>query len=132
MIFHVIPDLCIWVLNTRKNRIILFLLYYCCYTIILASATLAVETKPNTKNTEMDLGDIKKLLIKTTDVPDMANFDDEEYPEYEDYLNKSGKISLLFITIFYIDNKSHENLFPFFFLLIYFTFSTISGLFFVW
>lgn len=117
MIFYVILDLCIWVLNTRKNRVILFLLYYYCYTIILASATLAIETKQEPTNIENIMDSNKKLLLKTTSAPDTGNFYDDEYPEYEDYLNKSGGMAFVFFFYFsYQDllicikvNKSRKN-----------------------
>lgn len=98
MIIHSIPDK-LWVFNKKRNKnfnYFMLSLIYCYYSIILTSATLAIETNTKTSMDRFELTvqpmHISEFIPHGTIEEEDEYFDDDELDEYDiSSNNKTGE-----------------------------------------
>lgn len=102
MIIHSIPDK-LWVFNKKRNKnfnYVMLSIIYCYYSIILTSATLAIETNTKSSAGRFELTaqpmHISEFIPHGTIEEEDEYFDDDELDEYDiSNKNKTGEFVVL-------------------------------------
>lgn len=102
MIIHSIPDK-LWVFNKKRNKnvnYVMLSIIYCYYSIILSSATLAIETNTKSSRERFELTaqpmHISEFIPHGTIEEEDEYFDADELDEY-DIINKNKTSKSMFL-----------------------------------